>query len=169
MGVLAVMRRRALVTGLVAAPLAWRGGARAAEPKKRIPILVLAGPLVRLDELPLAKLRSLYLGLPIDDAQGTRLVPLNQPPNSPVRVAFDRLVLGMDSDAVGRYWIDRRMRGQGTAPRAVESTLLLQRLVAKLPGAIAYLKAEPLVEHLRALRIDAHIATDPRYALFVEE
>src|SRR5262245_4601652 len=152
------MQRRQAIVGLAAASLGWRG-VRAAEPSRRVAILVIAGPQVRLEDLSLPRLRSLYMSLPVNDAAGTKLVPLNQPPGTPVRVAFDRIVLGMDPDQVGRYWIDRRMRGEGSAPRSVDSPLLLQRLVAKLPGAVAYLKTEPLMEQVRALRIDGRPST----------
>ncbi|MEO8180954.1 MAG: hypothetical protein ABI895_19135 [Deltaproteobacteria bacterium] len=43
---------------------------------------------------------------PVTGPDGTRLIPLNQPAEVPVRVGFDKLVLKMTPDYVGRFWID---------------------------------------------------------------
>jgi hypothetical protein len=69
---------------------------------------------------------------------GQRIVPFNFPPKHSVRVEFDRSVLQMNPEAVARYWIDRRIRGGNPPPKQVSNARLIVRLVAKLPGAVAY-------------------------------
>ena len=49
---------------------------------------------------------------------------------------FDNVVLGMDAERVGQFWIDRKIRGGSGPPRTVESLTTLRRVVEKLPGAI---------------------------------
>lgn len=72
---------------------------------------------------------------------GQSVIPYNYDPANSLRQRFDRLVLGMDSDEVARFWIDRKIRGQGDSPRKVPSVALMVRIVANLPGAIGYVPA----------------------------
>ena len=66
---------------------------------------------------------------------------------------FDRAVLGLEPEAVGPFWIDRRIRGESSPPRTVPSTDLLLRVVAKLPGAIAYVYAPLTAPGVKALKV----------------
>ena len=52
-------------------------------------------------------------------------------PRTVDRVGFDQVVLKMDPDAVGRFWIDRKIRGGSGPPRTV------------FPGAPARLARAP--------------------------
>ena len=69
---------------------------------------------------------------------GTPIVPINAPPGSELRVEFDRVVLRLNPDQVGRFWIDRRVRGLGMPPRHMSEPATIVRVVEKLNGAIAY-------------------------------
>lgn len=73
---------------------------------------------------------------------GSPIVPINAPPGSELRVLFDRVVLRLDPDEVGRFWIDRRVRGLGLPPRHVGEPSTIVRVVEKLNGAIAYAPEE---------------------------
>jgi ABC-type phosphate transport system substrate-binding protein len=73
---------------------------------------------------------------------GSPIVPINAPPGSGLRVLFDRVVLQLDPDEVGRFWIDRRVRGLGLPPRHVGEPTTIVRVVEKLNGAIAYAPEE---------------------------
>lgn len=66
------------------------------------------------------------------------IVPFNLPARGEERVLFDRAVLRMDPDEVGRFWLDRRVRGGPPPPRQAPDALTLVRLVARLEGAIGY-------------------------------
>jgi hypothetical protein len=69
---------------------------------------------------------------------------------------------------VARYWIERKIRGQGGPPRIIPSANLVARIVARVPGAIGYVVEGPLPDGVRALTIGGLPATHPRYPLFVE-
>jgi hypothetical protein len=69
---------------------------------------------------------------------GTPIVPINAPPGSELRVTFDRVVLRLDPDEVGRFWIDRRVRGLGVPPRHLGDPSSILRVVEKLNGSIGY-------------------------------
>jgi ABC-type phosphate transport system substrate-binding protein len=85
---------------------------------------------------------------------GRNVVPLNLPAGSQARVRFDRAVLGLEPDEVGRFWVDQKIRGGARPPRQIESAALVLRLVAKLPGAIGYV---PAAEVDKTVKIVARI------------
>lgn len=83
---------------------------------------------------------------------GKRIVPFNFPAKHPVRVAFDRSVLGMAPDDIARYWIERRIRGGNAPPKQVSSPQLIVRLVEKLNGAIGYVPNSAVSSGVRVVR-----------------
>ena len=121
-----------------------------------------------LTDLSLRELKRLYQSEPVNGPDGSLLVPLNQAPGTPARVAFDQLVLKMSPDAMARYWIDRKIRGQTAAPRSVPSLDLLRRAVASVPGTLTYLAASDVTPELKVLTIDGKRPTDPGYVLLVQ-
>lgn len=134
---------------------------------KNRPIVVIVSGKSPLTNVSLSKLRRVFLARPTEDATGRRFVPFNQPPGSGTRVAFDKLVLDMDEEEVGRFWIDRKIRGQPGAPRAIASVALIRRVVAKLPGAICYIRSNQLDSSVKALRVDGKSHKDDKYPLRV--
>ena len=127
------------------------------------PVAPLA--LIPLHDISRSTLRRAYLGEVTED-HGTRLVPLNQPPGAPARVAFDRALLGLPPDAIARFWIDQRIRGQGSAPRAIPTVSLLLRVLAQLPGGISYVRRAELPANagaVKVLTVDGKKPGDPGY------
>jgi len=117
-----------------------------------------------ISELSSYDLRRLYKGDPVN-AAGKRLVPLNLAPLSHERVGFDQAVLGMDPDAVSRYWIDRKIRGQSGPPKAIDPPELIPRIVAKLEGAIGYISMSDLRPEIKFVRIDGKGPADAGYLI----
>lgn len=68
-------------------------------------------------------------------------MPLNLPEDNPLRLEFDKAVLGLDADRVARYWQDRKIRGGARPPMRVGSTGMVLKGVASKPGAVGYVKA----------------------------
>ena len=114
--------------------------------------------------LDLGKVRRIFLHEPTDDADGHRFIPFNAPPHSAERTAFDRTVLGLDADEIAQHWIDQRIRGV-PAPRTVPRVDLTARLVARLPGAVAYVRESQVTPEVRVLRIDGRLPGEPGYPL----
>ncbi len=150
--------------GLVVAALVL-GAPRPVLAGSELALAVIVAPTSKLHQISLADLRRAFLSERVTDEQGNRLIPLNHPPKSPDRVGFDRLVSSMDADGVGRFWIDRRIRGGSGPPRTVESLSTLRRVVEKLPGAIGYLRPGQLSNEVRVLRVDGKLPEDPGYPL----
>lgn len=120
-----------LLVGLAAtAPLAAAGGPR---------IDVIAHPSCGKQSLTRDELIAVLSRSQTTWGTGKRVVVLNLAPGSPVRVAVDKAVLGMDRDQMATYWIEKRIRGHGAAPRVVPNVRLLAKVITRLPGSIGYL------------------------------
>jgi hypothetical protein len=107
--------------------------------------------------------RAIFLGKPTSSPSGGAYIPLNHPPRSTLRVAFDRQFLGMNPAKVGRYWVDQRIRGRVRPPRTVASLRTLRLVVARLELAISYIRADDLMPGLRPVEIDGLDFRDPAY------
>jgi hypothetical protein len=69
---------------------------------------------------------------------GSKITPLNLAKASPGRELFDRAVLGLDPQAVARFWIDQQIRGAARAPAEVASPELALRTLRVMKDAICY-------------------------------
>jgi hypothetical protein len=143
-------------------PLVLTGSAQAAG---QVSLAVVIAPGSKLNNISLADLRRVFTSERILDPEDHPLVPLNHPPKTADRVAFDQIVLKMSAENVARYWIDRRIRGAASPPRTVDSVTMLRRFVAKFAGAIAYVRPAQLTNEVRAIRVDGKLPDDPSYPL----
>ena len=131
-------------------------------------IVVVTRPNSALRDLSFRDLKRLYQAEPMTGPDASRLIPLNLAVGSATRAAFDQLVLKMSPDQIGRYWIDRRIRGEPGAPRAIPSVELLRRVLISLQGTVAYLDAADLTADLGLVTVDGKRPTDPDYPLRLE-
>jgi hypothetical protein len=74
----------------------------------------------------------------------------------------------MTPDDVGRFWIDRKIRGQSGAPRALPSPLHVAKVVAKFPGAIGYLAVDQLTPDVQPVAVDGVPYTAAGYPIASE-
>ncbi len=127
------------------------GRASGDEPRRALAVIVAKGS--RITGLSGAELKRVFSGdtVVVNDR---RLVPFNFPPGTSERLAFDRAVLGMSEAEVGRYWVDRKIRGDGGAPRALPTALHVHKIVARFPGAIGYLPLDQLTPDVVSIKID---------------
>jgi hypothetical protein len=128
-------------------------------------LAVIVSPSSKLNNISVSDLRRVFQSERLTDPDGNRLIALNHPPKTVDRVGFDQVVLRMDPEAVGRFWIDRKIRGGSGPPRTVESLATLRRVVEKLPGAIGYLRPNQLSNEVRAIRVEGKLPEDPGYQL----
>jgi hypothetical protein len=135
------------------------GSVAHAEGKKLVVVVAKGSSVTSVSR---GELKRCFLGEPVT-AGGKTLVPFNATPNAPDRIGFDKAVLGMTPDEVGRFWVDRKVRGQSGAPRSLPSHAHVAKVAAKFPGAIAYLPADQLTGDIQPVAIDGVPYTDPRY------
>lgn len=148
----------AIASLLILAPLpaAADGGAE--------PLAIVTSKLGGVSELSLYQLQRLFLGDNVQ-AGGHELIALNRDRKGAERTGFDKAVLGMSPEAAARYWIDRRIRGQSGAPKAVEPAAVIQRVVARLPRAVAYVRLRDVSPDVQVVRIDGRRPGDPGYPI----
>lgn len=145
-----------LVIGLC---LVLAGGSALADGKKLVVVVAKGSSLTTISR---TDLKRCFLGEPVS-AGDRNLVPFNAQPGTPDRVGFDRAVLGMSPDEVGRYWVDRKVRGQSGAPRSLPSPAHMAKVAAKFPGAIGYLAVDQMTSDVQAVAVDGVAYTDARY------
>ena len=137
------------------------GGAALADGKKLVVVVAKGSSVTNLSR---GELKRCFTGEPVS-AGGKTLVPFNASPGGPERAGFDKAVLGMTPEEVGRFWVDRKIRGQGAAPRSLPSPAHIAKVVAKFPGAIGYLAADQMTSDIQAITVDGVAYTDARYDL----
>jgi hypothetical protein len=136
-------------------------GARAAGK----PLVVIVSSGLPIHDIGLSQLRSAFLGEGAEYAPGKRLIAINHPPGTPARDGFDLTVLGLKPDAVGRFWVDRRIRDQPGPPKTVPSVDLALRLTMSLPGAITYVPPELVNPKVKTLSIGGKAPGQAGYPL----
>lgn len=128
-------------------------------------VVIVSATKTKLSSISTVLLRRVFTGYPTDDALGHRLIPLNWPLDTPERVQFDQVVLGMTRQEVALFWVDQRIRGVNRAPRTVPTPQLALRAVAALPGGITYVPRALANAAVRVLDIDGKSPSDPGYLL----
>jgi hypothetical protein len=96
---------------------------------------------------------------------GQAVVPFALAAGLPERHAFDLIVLGLGPDEVNKYWIDRRIRGQGNPPKSAPSPEVIAKVVASFAGAMGYVPVSALAPGLKPVAIDGKAFTDRGYLL----
>ncbi len=128
-----------------------------------VALAIIVAPGSSLTNISIDDLRRVFKSERRTDPDGNRLIALNHPPKTVDRAGFDQVVLDMDPEGVGRFWIDRKIRGGSGPPRTVESLATLRRVVEKLPGAIGYIRPAQLSREVRAIRVDGKLPEDAGY------
>ncbi len=160
-----VTRRRAIIDCTVGVLALTFPLVPAIAESSKEPLALVVAHNSSLSEISLYRLKRLYLGDSMEAPDGGKLLPLNRGNKTSERVGFDESVLGMTPEEVARYWIDRRIRGQSGAPRAVDPASVLQKVVARLPGAISYVRFSELSSQLKVVRVEGKKPGDAGYPI----
>jgi len=149
----------ALILGALS-PLPLQRARAAAGPA----LVVVIGTATGIKDISTAILRRAFMGYPTEVA-GKRLIPINHPTGTPNRVLFDRVMLGLSPEEVGRFWVDRRIRDESPPPKTVPSPDLAVRVAASLPFAITYITPDLVNDKVAVLTIDGKSPKDGEYLL----
>lgn len=85
---------------------------------------------------------------------GTTIVPFNLADDHSARHRFDRAVLRLSPQQVGRFWLDHRIRGLGAPPRQAPDAALLVKVIERLAGGVGYV---PLSQVRPTVRVVARV------------
>jgi hypothetical protein len=147
---------------IIASLLVLAATQTASADKRKLVVVVVKGS--SLTNISKGDLKHCFLGDSVSGG-GKTLVPFNADAKTPERSGFDRTVLGMSPDEVGRYWVDRKVRAQSGAPRSLPSMAHVVKVVAKFPGAIGYVPVDQLTADLQPVKVDGVAHTDAGYSL----
>ena len=123
----------AMVT--VVSALAPRGSAPA---QSATNLVVIVHSDVPVTSLSAAELASIYVRVTKTWKNGKTVRALNLLPSSPERIEFDRVVLDMSPERSAQFWMDKQIRGEEAAPKAIAQADIIARLVPTLSGSIGY-------------------------------
>jgi hypothetical protein len=129
-----------------------------------VPLRLVIAKSSSVRDISIGDLRQLFLRKRAS-LENEIAIPFNHPPGTPDRVGFDRVVLGMGPDDVARYWVDRRVRSGESPPRIVDSVTLLVAVIAKLRGAVGYVRDSYPTPDLKTLSIEGRMPGDAGYFL----
>jgi len=139
------------------------GVAMAQTPAKGpLELAVIVHPGVPARALNKAQLESIFTSARRTWEDGKSVIAFSYSPGSEVRQTFDRAVLGLNPDQVGRFWIDQRIRGNARPPRQVPDPSLVARLVVQMPGSIGFLPVAMVPKEVRIVaRVKNGVVTAP--------
>jgi hypothetical protein len=149
-----------VVVALVTTVSSLRSPAAAAE-SGLVLVVAKSSPI---DGVTKAELNRIFSGdtMKLD---GQPVVPFAFAAGLPERKAFDQAVLGMTAEEASKYWIDRRIRGQGNPPKSAPSAEVMTKVVATFPSAMGYVPVSALTPALKPVAIDGKAYTDRAYLL----
>ncbi len=115
-------------------------------------IAVIVGRKSFVTETSLDELRDVYLRRKRVWSNGRRAIPVNLPPDSPMRERFSMLVLGRSTRDVAPYWDMRWFEGI-TPPMVLPSAAAIRAYLGAEPGAIAYVSPADVDDTCRVLLV----------------
>jgi hypothetical protein len=107
--------------------------------QQAVRLAVIVNPAVPVTSIGAADLASIFTRATRNWKDGTPVRPLNLPPGTAERIEFDRVVLDMSPDRSAQYWIDRQVRGDEPAPKAIAKADIVAHLIPTLAGSIGYI------------------------------
>ncbi|QQR91851.1 MAG: hypothetical protein IPJ88_09200 [Myxococcales bacterium] len=128
-------------------------------------LCVIASETTKLSSVSHSLLRDIFIANPNNAPSGVRIRPFNLPAGNSIRVAFDRAVLNMSPEEAGRFWVDQKIRGNARSIRTIPSLLLLEKVIAKIPGAISYIPLKYYRGKAALLTVDKYKCGQPGYPL----
>ena len=109
------------------------------------------------------KLRDIYLKKLLLAVDGSDLIPVNLPPENPLRLSLNETLFHKHTEQLQDYWNQRYFHGI-TPPYVLHSQEAVIKFVAKTPGAIGYIAACRLDDRVKRL-LKLSVAPDQRQAL----
>lgn len=113
-------------------------------------IVVIVHPSV--DAAPSkSDISRIFLGKSDELSGGIKVEPLNQNTESASRQAFDRDVLGRNTNQIKAYWNKLLFTGNGTPPTEMASDEEIIQAVASNPKAIGYIDAASINDQVKVV------------------
>jgi len=94
---------------------------------------------------------DIYMGRVTDFPDGTPALPIDLPPEAPLRSRFYRELVGKSVAQVNAYWARLLFTGRATPPRILADATAALRVVRENRNAIAYVEADDVDARVRPI------------------
>lgn len=112
-------------------------------------IVFVVDKSVDIESLTERDIRNIFLR-EIRFINGHTIVPVNLPPNNPLRIYVEKKLLHMDREELQLFWNRKYMNGIDP-PKVLSSEKSVKMFVRKVKGAIGYIEEEELEEGLKVI------------------
>lgn len=103
---------------------------------------VIVNRNVSLSEISKDAVKQIMMKKTAKLPDGTGAAPVDLPPDSPVRDAFSKDVLGRSASAVSSFWQRQIFSGKEVPPPSVGTDSEVISYVASVPGGLGYVSAD---------------------------
>jgi ABC-type phosphate transport system substrate-binding protein len=142
--------KRGWVAGAVVMALALQGGMVAAR-SDADDIAVIVNRSNGVAAMSRSQLGAIFKAKSSQFPGGARATPVNLPPESPTRRAFDSAVLGLSPDEVERFWVDSKIRSGVGSPPKLPGPAALVRFVSANESGIGYVPSSEVSDAVRVV------------------
>jgi hypothetical protein len=129
-------------------------------------VAVAVHPDVRVDNLTLAELRRLALGDREFWPGSVRVTLVIRAPIAHERDVVLKNICQITESQFRQHWISKVFRADtALAPKIAYSTEMAIDMVNRIPGAIAFIDAQEVINRLKVVKIDGRLPGENGYAL----
>lgn len=114
-------------------------------------LAVIANPGVPATSIGSGDLASIFTRAKRTWKDGSTIRALNLQAGTPERAEFDRVVLDMSPESSAKFWMDKQVRGEEGAPKAVAQADIVVNLVATMSGAVGYVPEDRVDAKVRVI------------------
>jgi len=104
----------------------------------------------KMKDLTLLEIRAIFLKKITLISDDTELVPINLEAMDPLRLKFEKEVLGMSFSRLKSYWIQEHYLGH-RPPISMKSQESIKVFITKVDGSIGYLNIENIDANMKIL------------------
>jgi len=131
-------------------------------------IVVIVNASNPVDNLTVGELRQIFLSDHSKWGSGRAVATVMVTPGAPERIAFLKIVCGMNNADFNKYFLQASFTGKySTPPKEVSTAQGVQKVVANSPGAIGFVKAADFngAAEVKVVKINGLSASDEGYKL----
>lgn len=115
--------------------------------------VVIVHPATTVSTISRAELSKIFLKRLRTWEDGSRAMPVNLPPESPLREAFSRRIHDRSVVNIEVYWKRQIFSGRSVPPPEARDDVAVVAYVRRTPGAVGYVDSRTAIEGVRRLRL----------------
>jgi ABC-type phosphate transport system substrate-binding protein len=145
----------------------WACGALAQD--KSADLAIVVGKSCSLENVTSAELAKIFRAEKSKGPDGVKFVLAMREDGSPERAAAMAGIYQMAESDYAKYFLQATFVGLvQSAPRQISSAEAMRQFVAKVPGAISYLRESDVDDSVKIVKVDGHAPGEAGYPLKVK-